>query len=58
MIKVTCTALVETHARKGHKHGRFKWRTARKRRKTFVLKQMYFSVNNDNEIELKYIDLN
>jgi hypothetical protein len=48
---------METHIRRGHKHGRRKWKIGRERIKSFILKQMYFSVNNDNGVALKYIDL-
>jgi hypothetical protein len=39
------------------KHGRRKRKTARERIKSYVLKQMYFSVNDGNAIALKYFDL-
>jgi hypothetical protein len=31
-LQVTCTPLVGTHIRRGHKHGRRKWKIARERR--------------------------
>jgi hypothetical protein len=54
---LTYTPLVGTHVRKGYKHGLHKRKITRERRKSPVLKQMYFSVNNDNTVALKYIDL-
>jgi hypothetical protein len=39
------------------KHGHHKWKIAWEQGKSFILKQMCFSVNTDNEIALKYIDV-
>jgi hypothetical protein len=39
------------------KHGRRKWKIAPEGRKSFVLKETYFSVNDDNARALKYINL-
>jgi hypothetical protein len=39
------------------KHGCHKRDKAWEQIKSYVLKQMYFSVNNDNAIALKYSDL-
>jgi hypothetical protein len=36
------------------KHGRRKRKIPRKRIKIYVLKQMYFNVNNENAIAMKY----
>jgi hypothetical protein len=38
------------------KHGCRRRGIARERTKSFVLKQMYFSVNDGNSIALKYFD--
>jgi hypothetical protein len=43
--------------RDNKKHGRRKRKIARERTKSYVLKQMYFSVNDENAIALKYFDL-
>jgi hypothetical protein len=45
------------HVRREDRHGRRKRKMAPERRKSFVLKQMYFSVNSDNAIALKHFDL-
>jgi hypothetical protein len=39
------------------KHRRRRKKTARERIKSYVLKQMYFSVNDENATALKYFDL-
>jgi hypothetical protein len=46
--------LVRTYIQRGHKHGRHK---NKEWRESFILKQMYFSVNNDNATAWKYIEL-
>jgi hypothetical protein len=56
-IQVTYTSLVGTYIQREQKHGRRKRKIARECRKSFILKQMYFSANNDNSIALKHIDL-
>jgi hypothetical protein len=39
------------------KHGRYKRKIAWERIESHVFKQMYFSVNDENAIALKYLDL-
>jgi hypothetical protein len=43
--------------RRRHKHGRHKMKIAREWTESFILKQIYFSVNKDNVIAGKYIEL-